>query len=85
MVNVTAQGTSRLAMLVLKDVLWVPGLPCPLMSTGAFRREGGEFADCGAQASYIRISITRLGSTSLGRNRCGHRRAVRKRAKKTRS
>ncbi|CAN0487388.1 unnamed protein product, partial [Discosporangium mesarthrocarpum] len=28
--------------LQLKNVLWVPGLPCRLLSTGVLRRDGGE-------------------------------------------
>ena len=42
-------------MVVLKNVLWVPGLPCRLLSTGVIRREGGEYVDSSLQKSYIRL------------------------------
>ena len=41
--------------ITLKDVLRVPGLPCRLLSTGAIRRDGGEYFDSSSQTSYILI------------------------------
>ena len=41
--------------MTLKDVLWVPGLPCRLLSTGSIRRDGGEFVDSGRKKSYLRF------------------------------
>ncbi|CAN0439419.1 unnamed protein product [Discosporangium mesarthrocarpum] len=42
--------------LMLQGVLWVPGLPCRLLSTGCVRRKGGEFVDSGIRRSYIKPS-----------------------------
>lgn len=47
-----AQGTAKLVMVVLKDILWVPGLPCRLLSIGAIRSDGGELVDFRAKAIY---------------------------------
>ncbi|CAM9872319.1 unnamed protein product, partial [Sphacelaria rigidula] len=52
--HVSARGKVAPAKVTLKDVLWVPGLPCRLLSTGTIRRDGGEFVDSGRKESYLR-------------------------------
>ncbi|CAN0495127.1 unnamed protein product, partial [Discosporangium mesarthrocarpum] len=42
--------------LQLKNVPWVPGLPCRLLSTDVLRRDGGEFVDSGIRKSYLQLS-----------------------------
>ncbi|CAN0021700.1 unnamed protein product, partial [Choristocarpus tenellus] len=39
--------------VVLKDVLWVPGLPCRILSMGSIRRNGGEFMDSQTKERYL--------------------------------
>ena len=41
--------------VTLKDVPWIPGLPCRLLSTGTVRRRGGELADSGTKKSCLRF------------------------------
>ncbi|CAM9581103.1 unnamed protein product [Sphacelaria rigidula] len=53
--HVNARGKVASAKATLKDVLWVPGLPCRLLSTGTIRRDGGEFMDFGRKEIYLRF------------------------------
>ena len=53
--HVSVRGKEAPAQVTLKDVLWVPGLPCQLLSTGSIRRDGGEFVDSGRKESYLRF------------------------------
>ena len=41
--------------MILRDVCWVPGLPCRLLSTGTIRRDEGRFVDSGRKESYLRF------------------------------
>lgn len=52
---VNVQGQEAPVMDILKDVLWIPGLPCQLSSTGRIRRDGEEFGDSGKKESYLQF------------------------------
>ncbi|CAN0470183.1 unnamed protein product, partial [Discosporangium mesarthrocarpum] len=45
---------AKTTSLMLQGVLWVPGLPCRLLSKGCVRRKRGEFVDSGIRRSYIK-------------------------------
>ena len=49
------QGKEASIKVTLKDVFWIPGLPCRLLSTGTVRRDEGEFVDSGTKKSYLRF------------------------------
>ena len=53
--HVSVHGKEAPAQVTLRDVLWVPGLPCRLLSTGSIRRDGGEFVDSGRKECYLRF------------------------------
>ena len=52
---VSVRGKEAPVEVTLEDVLWVPGLPCRLLSTGSIRRDGGEFVDSGTKESDLRF------------------------------
>lgn len=41
--------------ICIKGVLWVPGLPCRLLTTGAIRWHGGKHVDSGYRRSLITL------------------------------
>ena len=54
-IKVKIRGKDDRIAVMLKDVLWVPGIPCRLLSTGTIRRNGGEFVESSSKQSYLRI------------------------------
>ena len=53
--RVNVQGKEAPIKVTLKDVVWIPGRPCELLSTGTIRRDGREFVESGTNKSYLRF------------------------------
>ncbi|CAN0064261.1 unnamed protein product [Choristocarpus tenellus] len=56
MVLMVTVKNSKPTRVVLKDVLWVPGLPCRILSTGTIRRNGRGCMGLGTKESYLKTS-----------------------------
>ena len=54
--RVKVKGRDDLTEVTLKNVLWVPGIPCRILSTGTIRRDGGEFVDSSTKDCYLRFT-----------------------------
>ena len=53
--DVKVRGKEAPIKDVLKDVLWIPGVPCRLVSTATIRRDGGELVDSGTKKRNLRF------------------------------
>ena len=49
------QGKETPIKVALKDILWIPGLPCRLLSIGTVQRDGREFVESGTKENYFRL------------------------------
>ena len=54
-IKLLVQENGKAMEVTIKDVLWVPELPCRLLSTRSLRRHGGEFVDSGIRKSHITL------------------------------
>ena len=53
--HVEVQGKEAPIKVTLKGLLWIPVLPCRLLSSGTIRRDGGEIVDSGTKKSCLRF------------------------------
>ena len=53
--HVKVEAKEAPTKVTLKDVLWISGLPCRLLSAGTIRRDGGEIVDSVTKKSYLRL------------------------------
>lgn len=44
--------------MVSKAKLWVPGIPCRIISSSSILREAGKFDDSGMRGSYVTLAET---------------------------
>lgn len=53
--HANVQDKEAAVKVTLKDLLWIPGLPCRVLSTRTIWYDKGEFVDSGTKESYFRF------------------------------